>query len=143
MIKLFIFLLLASCGDSPFLDDPIENETSPQVQNLQGKYVFKSEGLNFNFYLKNSILIGEEVKFLIIFTNKDGIPTSPKAKFNLKLWMPNMGHGSFPTTVHEAGIGVFEISEIFFTMPGRWDIHFQLMDLNEKVKEEILWAIDI
>ncbi len=143
MIKTFLLLFLISCGNSPFLDDPTEGILEAQTQGQQGKWFFKSEGLNINFYFKTPILIGEEVKALILFTNNKGILTNPKSNLNLKLWMPNMGHGSFPTSINELSEGVYEVTEIFFTMPGKWNLHFQLLLSNEEIKEEILWGIDL
>lgn len=143
MIKTFLLLFLVSCGNSPFLDDPKEGVVRVQTQRQKEKIFFKSEGLNINFYFKTPVLIGEEVKVLILFTNNEGILTAPESNLNLKLWMPNMGHGSFPTSVYKISEGVYEIKEIFFTMPGRWNLHFQLLLNNEDVKEEVLWAIDL
>ena len=54
-----------------------------------------------------------------------------------------MGHGSFPVTIKKVGEGVYEASEIFFTMPGRWDVHFELYDNQGKIVDESLWPIEL
>jgi hypothetical protein len=143
LIKSFLLLFLVSCGNSPFLDDPVDDVVQVQAQRQKENLFFKIEDLDIYLYFKTPILIGEEIKVLLLFTNNEGILTSPKTNLHLKLWMPNMGHGSFPTSVYRVSEGVYEITEIFFTMPGRWNLHFQLLDINEEIKEEVLWEIDL
>tara|TARA_B100000925_G_scaffold57475_2_gene38090 strand:+ start:583 stop:1014 length:432 start_codon:yes stop_codon:yes gene_type:complete len=143
LIRVFLLLFLISCGKSPFLDDPTLDTRQVQAQSQKEKIFFKSENLDLHFYFKTPIVIGEEVTLIILFTNQEGILSSSDLDLNLKLWMPNMGHGSFPTSIHKITDGVYEVREIFFTMPGRWDLHFQLVDTSGKVKEEVLWGMDL
>jgi hypothetical protein len=42
------------------------------------------------------------------------------------LWMPSMGHGSTPVEIHPAENGIFFIRDVYFTMPGEWDIEIYL-----------------
>lgn len=44
------------------------------------------------------------------------------------LWMPGMNHGSSPTRIEKIGIGTFQVDEVFFIMPGQWQIKFRLLD---------------
>jgi len=38
-------------------------------------------------------------------------------------WMPDMGHGSSVTpAVTAAGGGAYVITDVYFPMPGRWDL---------------------
>lgn len=52
------------------------------------------------------------------------------------LWMPSMNHGSSPVTVKQEDIGTYRVSDVFFTMPGEWEIHIQLKNNNE-VKDQV------
>lgn len=52
------------------------------------------------------------------------------------LWMPSMNHGSSPTTVKRISIGTFQVDDVFFTMPGKWEIRFRLLD-GDSVDEVI------
>lgn len=47
---------------------------------------------------------------------------------SLVLWMPSMGHGSIPTTTSLLDIGTFRASNVFFIMPGEWEMRFQVKD---------------
>jgi len=40
------------------------------------------------------------------------------------LWMPSMGHGSTPTQTTRLDVGTYRVSNVFFIMPGEWDIRF-------------------
>ena len=42
------------------------------------------------------------------------------------LWMHSMNHGSRPVEIVPISPGVFQIRQIFFIMPGDWDIHVRL-----------------
>ena len=76
--------------------------------------------------------VGDESKLLIILQASNGMTYKEEISFGVKLWMPGMG-GSFPVTLEKIADGVFLASEVFFTMPGYWDIHFQvLMVTNSK-----------
>lgn len=46
----------------------------------------------------------------------------------LILWMPSMGHGSSPTTVEQVDTGSFRARNVFFIMPGEWELKFQVKD---------------
>lgn len=44
------------------------------------------------------------------------------------LLMPSMGHGSSPTTVTALDIGTYRADNVFFIMPGDWQVRFQIKD---------------
>lgn len=58
---------------------------------------------------------------------------APGTKVNVKLWMPDMGHGSAPVKIGtskdaqgNAVTGVFDTQEVYFSMSGHWEIFIQL-----------------
>lgn len=53
------------------------------------------------------------------------------------LWMPSMGHGSSPVTLERTDVGRFKATEIFFIMPGPWEIRYQLKNGQNVVEEKI------
>ena len=61
----------------------------------------------------------------------------PVATPFILLWMPSMGHGSSPVKIERLDVGVFKASEIFFIMPGPWDIRYQLKDGSDVIEENI------
>jgi hypothetical protein len=45
---------------------------------------------------------------------------------NVELWMPDMSHGSSPVEVSKTAVGTYRADEVFFIMPGKWEIKFQI-----------------
>ncbi len=91
----------------------------------------------------------QEGKFLLRFwkypeANEAGPYSDPPFTLKVKLWMPEMGHGSSPVELgplqdsgHAAVPGVFEVRHVFFPMPGRWEIWvyaFKGTEIIEKAK---------
>jgi hypothetical protein len=46
-----------------------------------------------------------------------------------------MGHGSRPTKTEKSSEGRYRTSNIFFVMPGEWEIRFQLKENKETIDE--------
>lgn len=67
----------------------------------------------------------------LVYTDFDFIPS-------LLLWMPSMGHGSSPTKVSRLDVGTYRASDVFFIMPGKWDMQFQIKDGSRLVDEAIV-----
>jgi|GEM_PF-1438619 len=72
----------------------------------------------------------------LVYSNPDA------AKVFVKLWMPDMGHGSSPVTTAQATqangsprTGFFRASQVFFVMGGKWEIIVQLKDDSGSVKD--------
>ena len=51
------------------------------------------------------------------------------------LWMPSMGHGSTPTQTTRIDQGTYRTSNVFFIMPGDWEIRFHVKNGTELVDE--------
>jgi hypothetical protein len=66
--------------------------------------------------------------FYIEFYNPDDRSQFVDLQNNLEveLWMPSMGHGSAPVKVEKTNPGQYRVSEVFFVMPGDWEIRFKL-----------------
>jgi len=67
---------------------------------------------------------------------------SPIHELSVFLWMPSMGHGSSPVNIEEIRPGKFKVSQIYFIMPGSWEIKFQLKE-KEKLIEELVYSLTI
>lgn len=61
----------------------------------------------------------------------------PKTLF-IFLWMPSMGHGSVPVKLKKIGDGEYEVSDVQFMMPGKWEIKFQLKDGAQVFDETVV-----
>jgi len=51
------------------------------------------------------------------------------------LWMPSMGHGSTPTLTARVDEGTYRATNVFFIMPGDWEIRFQVKNGTEVIDE--------
>ncbi len=60
----------------------------------------------------------------------------------LVLWMPDMGHGSSPTHVEKIDTGSYRARDVFFVMPGEWEMKFQFKD-GDTVKDESVVTLTI
>jgi hypothetical protein len=54
------------------------------------------------------------------------------------LWMPSMGHGSSPVQVEHLGVGTYRATNVFFVMPGDWEIRIQLSDSTGVIDTAII-----
>jgi hypothetical protein len=77
------------------------------------------------------------IRFVSATLGQDGavIPRDPEAQVAVRLWMPAHGHGSSPVTVapEEAVLGGFIASDVFFVMPGEWDVEIHLIRSGSEV----------
>lgn len=91
-------------------------------------------------------------EFILRFWNSEtgteaGPYINPTQTVFVKLFMPSMGHGSSPVTIQgakdQAGqpiVGTYRVSDVYFVMPGEWEIWVQLKDgttIVEKAKIDI------
>ena len=63
-----------------------------------------------------------ENAFRYVITDSSGGPIDGM-QMTIAPWMPDMGHGSSATPrVTALGAGAYVITDVFFAMPGRWDL---------------------
>lgn len=53
------------------------------------------------------------------------------------LWMPDMGHGSSPTTIEKVAPGLYRISRLEFIMAGAWELRVELIGKDQSNKDFI------
>lgn len=56
------------------------------------------------------------------------MPVDLNSAPSLLLWMPSMGHGSSPSTVEQVDTGSYRAKNVFFIMPGEWELKFQVKE---------------
>ncbi len=69
--------------------------------------------------------------------SRSGPYIAPRGQVSVFLWMPEHGHGSSPVQVTGDG-GEYEVSEVYFIMPGNWDIHVQIKSGGSVLDESTL-----
>ena len=131
MKYLFLLFFLISCGDSPFVDDLKDTSVSGQ-SSLNSTYYLAQSRTNVELRWQiGPIVYDENIAIVLLRDTQGRLVDFSTGSLNLKLWMPSMGHGSYPVTVERLSQGVYKASEIFFTMPGDWEIQIQhLVDGN-------------
>lgn len=67
--------------------------------------------------------------------------------FEVSLWMPSMGHGSAPTQIQraidnqgQAIVGTYQIRNMYFVMPGDWDVRVTLK-YQDGTEETQTWSV--
>lgn len=99
---------------------------------------FSSQSLCVSYDWEVSPTESETGTFVARFTNStSGALLDPALPLKVILWMPSMGHGSSPVEVTRLSQGLYRVSRVFFSMPGTWQIRFQLMQGSTMVEEQI------
>lgn len=57
------------------------------------------------------------------------------------LWMPGMGHGSSPTQTTLLDVGTYRASNVFFIMPGQWEIRFSVKENDQPNSKQLDGAV--
>lgn len=133
---MLILLVLTACAKPNYVDE------------LEGKIDGVTGACGFLFFSENICLkthwtqkptestYGEMILSFVDRTDQSRL-IDPLAEPVIVLWMPSMGHGSSPVKIERLDIGKFRASEIFFIMPGPWDIRYQLKNGSQIVEEKI------
>jgi YtkA-like len=140
-LLLIISLVSLSCSKPHYIGN---GESRIENISTRCEYVFKDEQLCLETKWETLPSESEYGSMLLTFTDKDDPARviSPKNDPQIVLWMPSMGHGSSPVTMTLIQDGVYRASEIFFIMPGPWEIRFQLKD-GSRIVEEVIQKITI
>lgn len=96
--------------------------------------VFPTNGVHAHLFWENGPNDGTESILRVEFMKAvDHSPADVTADLEVELWMPDMGHGSAPTAVQrvvddrgQVRAGVFRVSNVYFLMPGLWDVRVSL-----------------
>lgn len=144
--KLLLVLVQAyavmGCADPKYL--PTENSQAVKTKTVSGydcSLKFKKFDLCLG-YTWQKLPTDEEPGTMTIrlfeLDPADGFPLlkNPPQTLFVKLWMPDMGHGSSPVQLTHVSAGTYHAKNIFFTMPGAWWIQFQIREGSE-VSDEI------
>lgn len=157
-ILLFLICTFLSCGKSPFLNEESSNSkgngsqtafqsnfsltnATRSTRDSRGQSIFSQKYLVKGFWQVGPS-VGNENKLTIMLIDQGGEYVDLPLEWDIYLWMPGMGHGSFPITVTKLSTGIYQLTEVFFTMDGYWDLHLGLRD-EESLVDEVRWPIDL
>lgn len=128
-----IFVLsLTACAQPKYvrLEGNQNGEQTHSEQKADLSQPFQKETVYLSWYWEKKPT-STEVGSLIFKTYRPNqfdqsiVPQDLSGEANVLLWMPGMGHGSSPTKVERLDTGTYRASQVFFVMPGEWEIHFQ------------------
>ena len=141
ILLLSLTILLSSCGDSHIVNDP---RGSFQPISVSCQMLFRSEHLCLKYEWELMPTDAAVGSMILTFTDEvhPDRQVSPVSEPFVVLWMTSMGHGSSPVTVEPIGPGKYRVKDVFFIMPGPWDLKFQLRD-GIRVIEEVTQSIEI
>jgi hypothetical protein len=140
LAALVLLLFLVSCGDSPFLDKDTDAKVSGN-SGLQASSAVLLGDYKVEVEFDGDIVLYDNNNVIITFKRETQF-TDPKNNFHAYLWMPDHGHGSFPIKVERLGKGIYKMSEVYFTMPGYWDLHLQFKE-DDEILDEYKWPINL
>lgn len=144
---LVISLLLWGCA-KPNYQDPVaapnNKPTTPDIKPPVCELFLTQKRLCVDFNWKQKPQ-GEqlgiaELKFYVQETPQTTV--DPQLNVAVVLWMPSMSHGSTPVEVTKIKAGEYEASNIYFIMPGEWEIRIQLKQ-DKDVVEQVVKKISI
>jgi len=166
VLTLSLSWLLAGCLNSPLLNHADADQVRAQApapaqgqqnQNGQGEeaavpaatcpFVFADQGLCASLEWKTMPADEQKGAFVLRFWDsrsgtEHGPYVNPAYTVGVKLWMPDMGHGSSPVKIAQAtdasgaGIpGVYNVTDVYFVMGGHWEIWVQLKQDKQVISQ--------
>ncbi len=137
-IALMLFVAVSACAHSnEDAADPALTPLKPIGPSVNCGLELAKE--NICAAIKWEVEPNENTKgsFILSFTDSAGAPVAPVQAVAIKLWMPAMGHGSSPVTLSQINATSYRVSDVYFVMPGRWEIHVQLKNGSTLTDEAI------
>lgn len=155
-----VVFVLTSCNQSPLLNHAVAQEPRVTASNDDSNSEINSESepkeivcpIKFewnNICAAITWVTGPQEDDASAFTLKFFSPTTgeaqnPSGVVLVKLWMPDMGHGSSPTKVDpsknangDVVTGSFDVTNVNFIMGGLWEVRIRLKaaDGSEEVRQ--------
>ncbi len=161
-LLLCFFCLLFSCGESPFLgklekkvregitsiesDESDDNEDDRDARDTGSDQFRNREFLDlgeYRVYLPHArhqdFILYDANELILDFTVNDQ-HVEVEQEISIDLWMPDHGHGSYPVKIKKLSIGRYLVSDIFFVMPGKWQVRIDLRKDGEQV-DRAIWEL--
>lgn len=151
--KILLFLAtvsLTACAQPKYENvikesNPGNGSTSEKVSQCQVKFKNSQYCLTWVWEVEPTDSVAGSLVFKISRGNNfDDSPVLTDFDFpvSVLLWMPSMGHGSSPTKTEKLDVGTYRTSNVFFVMPGDWEIRFQVKD-GKTITDEAIVSLSI
>ena len=150
IVKWFTLILIFSmgCSQPKYVQDRTGAADYQAIQQTKGDCTIKwKNGLCMIWYWQQKpttkqagILIFKT--FLLNQVDETPVQTDLALVPQINLWMPEMGHGSSLTHTERLDVGTYRTTDVYFVMPGKWEIRFEMKDA-EKTIEDLIVEISI
>lgn len=132
-----MFFLITSCGRPPLLKKlSKENGSTGAITALDSPAGFKTTGQEIKIQWLTAVNTNGECKAIVILTKNGSIFSDDRFTLGAFLWMKSMGHGSSPIVVTKIAEGIYQLSEMYFTMTGSWQLHVTLNQGNKVIEDK-------
>jgi hypothetical protein len=136
-------LFLISCAEPKYLDPNADQIPEAKEKPSRCSVQWKVSGLCFDwFWVKKAsssesgVLVFKSYRLNVF--DQTPIEVDLQSKPNVVLWMPSMGHGSTPTETSRMDQGTYQSKNVFFIMPGEWEMRFQIKNDTEVIDEVVI-----
>ncbi len=129
-MRWMVLLLLASCGDSPLFNHVKTPDAGRFVRSVEDQR-FPRSNRAFDLVWQTGCPSFDACSFTVNL--KD--PLDSGEELFAELWMPSMGHGSSPFTVRALGPTSWEFSDVYFIMPGNWEVVLKIKSGGQAIDE--------
>ena len=135
-LSMILFVGLCACARPEYLSKESQAPGAHQKLELTGSPLAK---LGLNASIQWTRVQNDETEemgaFLLKFWRPNLADQSPilqdppsEWKLAIELVMPSMGHGTSPVRVQKMDIGTYLVEDVFFSMPGEWDVKIQFLN---------------
>ncbi len=149
LVTAILACLFMGCIESPLFNhaDASTSALNPVAQSEKCPLEFTKSDLCASIEWVKNPTEEESGAFTLRFWSlsqgtESGPYIAPSNEVFVKLWMPSMGHGSSPVTIKpalntsgEIIAGVYDVSDVFFTMHGNWEIQVQLRQARKVIEQ--------
>lgn len=141
-----ILALLVGCSQPKYVQESptTENKLAQENADCRIKLSISQLCLQWSWQLKPTT---KQAGILVFKTyrlnqlDQTPVETELSGTADVVLWMPDMGHGSTPTKTERIDVGTYRVSQVFFIMPGKWEIRFQIKNENKVLESAIVEII--
>lgn len=142
LFSVLTLILLTGCAEPKYVKGAGGEAERTDVQESKAdcQTIFASSNLCLSWYWEKKPT-SSEMGSLVFKTYRLNILDQTPIEVNLTttpqviLWMPSMGHGSTPTQTVWADEGTYHVTNVFFIMPGDWEILFHVKNGTEVIDE--------
>jgi hypothetical protein len=141
-LSILILAFVVGCAEPKYVKDSNTNNdgTNAQESKADCQVSFINSGLCLAWFWEKKPTSTEMGSLIFKTYRLNSVDQTPievdlTSIPQVVLWMPSMGHGSTPTQTARVDEGTYRATNVFFIMPGDWEIRFLLKNGTEVIDE--------